>query len=262
MLRILRFWRGPFFKHASVPDVLELSQTSEAGQKDEMLLYFVDFSSAPGPGEEQISLSRSTDGIHWSETQRISIEGKESFGAAVDPSVVELEDGRLRMYFFGSDVAQSGDPFLHQGKHRIYSAVSSDGIHFRLEAGVRFSSEMITDPEVVRAGSQWLMFLSRGQQTLLARSADGLDFLLDEQVRFDEGGVPGAVELSNGKVRVFLSGHGTIWGVTFDPKTRFFSGSDSFEAISRGDGRLVADPACLPRRDGSYYLIFKYRPSL
>lgn len=244
---------GPFFKKASVPDVLGLSKDGPCGKGSTLLLYFVDFSNVTGPGTETISLAASNDGINWSEKQLIIIEGKTNKGAAVDPSVVELPDGRIRLYFFGSDVT-SGDPAKQEGDHKIYSAISSDGINFKVE-GVNFQTPSITDPEVVQVGDEWLMFLSRGRETLLARSNDGLNFTLDQNFSLQIGGVPGAVVLPDGKVRVFACAGGIV-SATFDPKSNQPPIKDSGIRIQE-QGTIVADPAPIMRRDGSYYLIFK-----
>jgi len=242
---------GPFFQHASVPDVLELKKDSKAGKRRMLLLYFVDFSKIISPGSEGISLVSSIDGKVWSEKKKVILMGKLNKGAAVDPSVVELADGKIRMYFFGSEMIE-GDPAMTSGNHKIYSAISEDGVHFQVEPGIRFQMPSITDPEVLRVEREWLMFLSRGTETLLARSKDGLKFELDRTFRLNIGGVPGAVELANGKVRIFACGRGGIVSALFTP------GSDSPPVIEHGvciDG--AADPACVRRLDGSYYLIFK-----
>jgi len=242
---------GPFFQHASVPDVLELKKDSKAGKEGMLLLYFVDFSEVISPSSEGISLASSINGRVWSEKKKITLMGKLNRGAAVDPSVVELVDGRIRMYFFGSEIVE-GDPAMASGNHKIYSAISEDGVHFQVEPGIRFQAPSITDPEVLRAGREWLMFLSEGTETLLARSKDGLNFKLDRTFCLNIGGVPGAVELANGKVRIFACGQGGIVSALFTP------GSDSPPVIEHGVCiDEAADPACVRRLNGTYYLIFK-----
>ncbi|MFH0796151.1 MAG: hypothetical protein V2A65_03735 [Candidatus Omnitrophota bacterium] len=247
---------GPFFEHASVPDVLEFSKDGPAGKAGTLLLYFVDFSEARGPGTETISMATSTDGTTWSEKEPIVLAGKRNQGATVDPSVIELPDGRIRMYFFGSEMT-GGDPAMVPGDHKIYSAISGDGIHFKVEEGVRFQSPSTTDPDVVRSGSEWFMVLSKGRDTLLARSNDGLTFNLDRDFILSFGGVPGAVMLPGGKIRIFVCGREGILSALFDPGTGTIS--EEGTRIKGKTGGLVADPSPIQRRDGSYYLIFKNR---
>lgn len=220
---------GPFFKRASVPDILELTRDSDAGESGTLLLYFVDFSEVKAPGTEGISVAKSVDGINWSEKQKVIIEGKVNRGAAVDPSVVELIDGRIRMFFFGSEQTE-GDPARAEGDHKIYSVISEDGINFKVEPGVRFQAPFITDPEVLQIGNRrWLMFLSKGQETLLATSNDGLEFMGEDSFSLEIGGVPGAVELPDGSIRIFATGKDGIVSATFTP------GSNSLPVIEDGE---------------------------
>lgn len=249
---------GPFFRHASVPDVLELDRDTKAGKQGTLLLYFVDFSEAIEPGSEGISLALSRDGLNWTDKVKVMIEGKVNPGAAVDPSVVELPDGLIRMFFFGSEVTE-GDPAQAEGEHKIYSAISDDGVYFKVEPGVRFQSRYITDPEVLLVNGEWFMFLSAGQETLLARSKDGLEFSKDKNFNLSIGGVPGAVELPKGEIRVFTTGRGGILSALFNPDSATVTTESGVRIYGQGRS-IVADPACIRRLDGSYYLIFKKKP--
>lgn len=251
---------GPFFEHASVPEVVELAQTSAVGSAGTLLLYFVDFSGERlGPGSEGLSMASSRDGINWTAKQPVRVREKRNRGAAVDPSVVQLSDGRLRMYFFGSEVTR-GDPASVPGDHVIYSAISEDGLSFTVEQGVRFQAPGITDPDVLRVGEEWWMVLSRGHETLLARSEDGLAFAEEPRLRLTLGGVPGAVELLDGRVRIFASGRGGILSALVRADLSAPPQIESGVRIAQGNAMVVADPSCVRRRDGSYYLIFKSKP--
>lgn len=235
--------KGAIAQHASVPDVVE-------DGKGRLLVYFVDFGSKPGPGQEGLSVMTSDDGEAWSKAQPVKLAKKPNKGAPVDPSVVRLDDGRFRLYFFGSEMT-GGDPAKAEGPHRVYSAVSKDGVDFECEDGVRFEMEQITDPEVIQADGAWWMFLSKGRESLVAKSADGLKF---EKVDVTfKGGVPGALAVEGG-VRVFTCEMGIIsyfWDLKSAPK-------EEGSAIKPlGGPSVVADPAALRRADGSYFMIFK-----
>lgn len=233
----------PVARKASVPGVVETKD-------GKLRIYFVDFNNRPGPGEEQLSVIDSDDGKSWSKSARITIKGKPNKGAAVDPSVVRLDDGRFRLFYFGSEVTR-GDPASAKGPHRIYSAISKDGLAFEHEEGVRFEHERITDPDVVKIGDAWWMFLSAGQETLVAKSDDGLKF--EKVDRTFKGGVPGALAVDK-SVRVFTCRNGIVswfWDFKGDPK-------DEGVAIERGDGyKIAADPCAVRRDDGSYFMVFK-----
>lgn len=249
---------GPFFKHASVPAILEIKKDCKAGEKGTLLLYFVDFSAVSFISLEGISMSSSRDGLNWSVKKTVIIKGKVNKGAAVDPSVVQLSDGRIRMFFFGSEVTE-GDPAGALGDHRIYSAISEDGLTFDVEPGVRFQSSHITDPQVLEVDGQWFMFLSAGQETLLARSREGMEFTIDDNFILKAGGVPGAVELPDGRIRIFVTARQGIKSILFNPGTELSIIEDG-QRIARGSADIVADPSCVRRIDGSYYLIFKKKP--
>lgn len=250
---------GPFFHHASVPDILELTNDSLAGRRTTLFLYFVDFSEIKGPGQEVISLSRSKDGFNWSEKEKVIIQGKINKGACVDPSVIELPDRRIRMFFFGSEVTD-GDPASGSGEHKIYSAISKDGINFEVELGIRYQAPFITDPEVLFTGKEWLMFLSKGQEIILCRSLDGLNFTPDPDFTLEIGGVAGAVQLPDKKIRIFATGKSGITSAIFMPDISPQPLIENGQRIPLGNALLVADPACVRRLDGSYYLIFKKQP--
>jgi hypothetical protein len=251
-----------------VPDVIHLRDGT-------FWLYFVDFSEAPGPGTEQISVARSTDGRTWSQKQPVTIQGKTAKGAAVDPDVVELADGRLRLYHFGSDVtggdpgqadatAPTGSPRPSMGAgtstagpHKIYSAISRDGVNFEEEPGVRYQAEGITDPDVAQLpDGTWRMYLSRGRQVLSAHSSDGLNFTADEGTRSDIGGVPGSAVLPDGRVRLYVCGNGIV-SLTSGDGLHFIP--EDGVRIAASSGFLVCDPSVVRLSDGGWLMVYKRR---
>lgn len=238
----------PLAEHASVPDLIERSDGT-------LVICYVDFSGRPGPGEEGLKRITSRDGRSWSAPREITIHGKPGRGAAVDPSLIELDDGRLRLYFYVMEPA-SGDPARDRTPHRFYSAVSEDGVEFEMEPGVRFELAQITDPEVVRVGDEWLMFISRGQETLLARSPDGLAFEQERDFSWRDGGVPGALVLDDGRVRVFGCGREGIVSGLYDPARGGAPEREPGARVERGH----ADPGPIRRRDGTYWMIVKRIP--
>lgn len=249
---------GPFFKKASVPDVLELSQDGKAGKKGTLLLYFVDFGEFKGAGSEGLTVASSTDGKKWEKKGSVTIKGKKNKGAAVDPSVVETDDGKIRLYFFGSETT-CGDPARAEGDHVFYSAISDDGLNFELEKGERFKLPQITDPEVFRVGKEWYMLISRGPETLMAKSEDGLMFTHEKDFRLRIGGVPGGIELDDGRVRIFACGRDGINSAIYDPATGKTT-EEKGGRVPRGSAKIIADPSAIKRADGTYFMIFKKVP--
>ena len=237
-------------KQASVPDLIQLSKGVGGFKKGDLIVYFVDFSTLTRqPGSEQLGLVSSSDGGKtWSKKVSVKISNKPNKGAAVDPSVVQLADGRLRLYFFGSEVTE-GDPAKVKGEHKVYSALSPDGISFETETDTRLAAERLTDPEVIFYKNAWYMYWSGGETTSLAVSSDGLRFTEKEIVGGNVGGVPGALATGDGGVRLFGCSMGGIAtaisseGINFKPEQTGVLGG--------------CDPAPIKLASGSYLMVFK-----
>ncbi len=241
---------------ASVPDVLVCGSGSTACDPDELLIYFVDPLNTTN-SMEGVSVMRSTDaGKNWSEREPISIAGKTNKGPAVDPSVIQLADGTLRMYYFGPDKPFNGPGSsgnISETKNAVYSATSTDGTHFTQDDGVRFSALKLTDPEVVERNGLWLMYYSTGTQSGVASSSDGLTFVDEGVIETQTGGVPGAIVLEDGSVRVYgCSRDGILVSESADGLEPFSSVGSLFETKQQG----TCDPAVDVMGD-EYVLVYK-----
>lgn len=243
---------------ASVPDIIELTQDLGNFKKGDILVYFVDFSTLLGPGQENISVVASEDGgKSWQEKQQIMVKNKPNKGAAVDPSVAQLPDSTLRLYFFGSETT-SGDPASVPGAHKVYSAISQDGVNFLVEEGTRFATENLTDPEVISYKNQWYMYYSIGPSFGLATSQDGLAFQKKTIFGGNLGGVPGALVTGTG-VTAFACGIGGLGMATSSDGTSFQKVKDDiFDHQIRA---IVCDPAAIQTSDGTFLMVYKVKES-
>lgn len=106
-----------------------------------------------------------------------------------DPTVVELPDGRIRLYYKGAN--GGGGP--QTSIHKIFSAISSDGLSFARE-GVVIDSEKTDDkgwasvPEAIKLsdGRVRLYYVSGSNRgTVSAISNDGLNFTREETRLYD-----------------------------------------------------------------------------
>ena len=86
----------------------------------------------------------SEDGINFTEEPGVRLSGT---AIPDDPewqvhgaTVIELDDGSYRMYYIGA----TGEGGPGHAIHRIYSAISSDGLNFTRE-GIRIESEGTID---------------------------------------------------------------------------------------------------------------------
>jgi hypothetical protein len=93
------------------------------------------------------------NGATWNQPEPIVMEGlPERAQRPFDPTLVALEDGKLRLYF----TCTTPDRPL-QG---IYSAISEDGRTYRFEPGLRFAveGEKVVDAAVARLGKTWHLY--------------------------------------------------------------------------------------------------------
>jgi hypothetical protein len=235
-------WSGDTLlaEKASVPDVIRTSDGT-------LWVYWVDFSFMDGPDMEQIGVALSQDnGQTWERLENIVFSGLGKI-VPVDPDVIELPDGRLRMYFY--------DITVRQLSHPIYSAISEDGFHFTLEAGERLWMDNIYDPDVIRlADGSYRMYLN-GEDIFSATSPDGLTFTLEEGVRIERGNVPGSILMPDGSIRLYscikgISVHESPDGLNFSPlKTAIIQPQTS-------KGQILCDPAITAVEEG-YLIVYK-----
>lgn len=225
------------YPHMSVPDVTLLSN-------GRLLMIGVDFSQRV----ENLMASFSLDGGKtWGRLKQVKLWGYR--GRAVDPDIMEIAPHCYRLTFFGMAEHER----FGQGAHRIYSAVSSDGLNFVLEEGVRVEGMNLHDPDIIKVGETWMMYIGRAlpgtpQATVVATSADGLAYSEPQEVA--TGSIPGAVVLADGRVRLYTVDRSGMTAWISDDGLRF-----------QREGPVVglrgADPAPVLMTDGSYLMIHK-----
>lgn len=221
-------------EHASVPEIII--------KEGVIYVYFVDVTE--DGVKEQIGMVKSSDnGITWSDRQIIKIDGLGD-KAAVDPDPFLLEDGSIRLYYF--DISKTMTSGLENNS--IYSAISTDGINFTEEKGVRFKHRAIFDPDVIRVGNNWRMYVGTDDQKVLsATSSDGLTFEY-EGVALTDGSIPNVIYEDN---TYYLFTGGIEISTSKDGKT-FTKTSNRFDS-----GGLTADAGVAKISDGNYILVFK-----
>ncbi len=177
-------------KAASVPDLT-------IGPDGHLWVYFVNGQ----PGKHGIYAARQTNDGNWEVLGCIKLDGKFN-GNAVDPNVLRLPDGRIRLvYFQGNFVSQTLEP---GEPNPIFSAVSEDGLNFTVE-GKLIAIDGATDPTLVQLpDGSWLLAVTAHGQAVLARSDDGTHFTETGQV-IPETGIPALALLPNGQVGLYLS---------------------------------------------------------
>src|SRR3989344_3918480 len=178
---------------SSSPQAMNFTWTKESGQRiaggipfahklmdGRIRLYYC--------GQGGVLSAISSDGLNFTKESGTRIgPGSGNEAVVCDPTLVTLSDGRVRLYYKGAD--GMGGP----GKaiHKIYSAISLDGLLFTKE-GTRIDSEQTDDrgwasvPEALRLldGRVRLYYVSdsvvSGHGTVSAISSDGLIFTKED----------------------------------------------------------------------------------
>jgi hypothetical protein len=234
------------FNSASVPDALRLHHKISGANKNDLLMYF---------GRNGICESRSTDhGRTWSDPLTVTFNGLQNSGGEVDPSITQEHDGTLRLYFYGP-TSSNGDPAQISGDHVIYSATSTDGVNFTVEAGQRFADTTITDPEVVKFQGQYFMYLSAGATTRITESSDGLTFT-DTGDTWNSAGIPGAVAHHNTLHIYGCSGSDSIVSASSSDGLQFGSTSTVLTTTDQSV-TSTCDPSPIRLKNGHFVLVYK-----
>jgi hypothetical protein len=201
----------------------------------------------------------SDDGRTWTTPAPVNIAGMPSdLQRPFDPTIVELPDGRLRLYFTSGAAAAGGPP--GQGNVGIYSAISNDaipvpdGVNFRFESSARFAPAGGTvDASIVLFQGTWHLF-SHNQKANTglgyhAVSQDGLAFTQQADVNAGQGRqwIGNAVVDGSG-LRYYGSGMRGVWSAisrdgatwTVDPGIRVDGGDASVAILGNGERLLLA----------------------
>lgn len=157
----------------------------------------------PGPGQSihKIFSAISSDGLTFQkEGLRIDSETNGDNGWASVPDAITLPDGRVRMYYVTAAEMQ----------HGIGSAISSDGLNFVKETGIRVRD--LVDPALINIGDRYLLFAASIDERFAKvpkgvyylESPDGMEF--GEPVAVFQGDNvydPSVLKIDDNTVRVF-----------------------------------------------------------
>ena len=138
----------------------------------------------------------SSDGISWATESEMHFVPTADVGGVAYVRVVTLADGTYRMYFMGDYVLRNDESLW-----RIYSATSSDGLHWSQEPGIRIDiggpsgCVNIGVPEILQLPDGLLrmyyscsrVLATTGGEILSATSSNGLDWTQDPGVRIAPG---------------------------------------------------------------------------
>jgi hypothetical protein len=146
--------------------------------------------------------------------------------------------------------------------HSLYRITSTDGVNFDAPQPAYTQPVALVDPYVLPlADGSFRLYVPSGDEGMLtAVSRDGfnfaqVDFLKENGGRMPGGGMPGAILLPDGRVRMFLSSQGGIWSKVSNDGLTFTK--ESGMRIP-GPANLITDnPEPIRLRNGSYLMLYQ-----
>ncbi len=217
---------------------------------------------------DKVAVKISDDnGKTWSQPQPIVVNGLPStYQRPFDPTLALTEDGRIRIYFSSSP----GPTMMLDSTVATYSAISTDGVNYTFEPGIRFSAvgsgKPVIDPAVLRIGKKWYYTAPKGAPqdgAYHATSDDGLAWTRRGDIPSDSANqwTGNLVEYGTG-IRFYGAGRlGVWWSYSADgaswtkPIAAGISGGTAMPAFIRG-----GDPAVLKLADNNYLLMYVSAP--
>jgi hypothetical protein len=166
-----------------------------------------------------------------------------SDGTYVDPSIAQLSDGRLILFYLpgipGQDPAQcaSGASSCVRQIKSAVEVAGSDGTQFTVDAGARISetitSGTFSDPDIFYNGSEWVVYVSRGS-SVHAYSSSSIQgsYVFRGIVSNNLGGVPSAMPLSDGSIATYVhSSSGSSTEIRMGTSTSGVASIASFQTV-------------------------------
>jgi len=233
------------FDHASVPGALITSDGT-------IFVYFVDGTNTVKGGP---AVAKSTDlGKTWTEYAtnfENPIRDKNCFA---DPEAELLDDGVIRLYLVCFPMGISPNQKVQS---EVVSALSSDGLNFKIEDGKRAVSqnnETLTDADVIKIGDLWKMYTSSGPKVISFSSDDGLSFTREDGYRNSTGAVTGSYLVSDNLARHYYCAQDGIRSATSN------GGDWTVETgirIEKGENKMICDPTIIQLPDSTYKMFYK-----
>jgi hypothetical protein len=245
------------FERAGVPTLAQLKD-------GRLLAAHQHFPENDDANFDKVAVRFSSDqGRTWSPPEVIRLDGlPEGMRFPFDPTLVPLPDGRVRLYFTSVRGRR-----IEEQPPAIYSAISSNGVHYAVEPGIRFGIEgrIVIDCAVVLHKETFHLYAPdngaagrrpdeedrrRTGVAYHATSRDGLKFTRQQDVNLDRFRWLGNAQ-SDGRLVAFYGtgdGPGENWIATSEDGRKW----KIAETRSRSVG---ADPGAVKLADGSLIVV-------
>lgn len=225
-----------FVQHAGVPNLLVTNEGI-------VVAIFQYFSYETQEMFEKMAYTVSEDnGETWSPVKAFQLPSRYDRGSKpVDPTLVQLEDGRFRLYFTFHEPGTQFAAMYSCSSTTLDGVFEDEGVQLAVEA-------MLLDPAVVYFEGVWHHYTVNhgGPGSLHSTSTTGLDFELQDPIEFQHQFL-GAGLVDNGKLRFYGSANGVFLAESTE--------GSSYTMVKEGvvDG---ADPGIVKLPDGSYLILY------
>jgi hypothetical protein len=217
-----------------------------------------------------IELAKSSDGLSFSSIGTIieAEDSKDRIDMATNPSVFATKDEKYRMIYEGSRMD------YNRNDRRLYSAISSDGLVWIAEEGVRFEDEgdgkpgelFTSVPDIIQLDDGRLrMYYTRGITSAIAISADeGITWVKEKNLDLERIAIdPDVVVLDDGTYKLFF----TSFDSEFGKGEQYMMSASSIDGIDfvLDEGKrlqpssgniMVVDPDIVRLPDGRYRMYY------
>ncbi|MBI5061252.1 MAG: hypothetical protein HZB67_02980 [Candidatus Aenigmarchaeota archaeon] len=210
-----------------------------------------------------IELARSSDGLNFVVVgTMIDVKDVSGVDMVTNPAVFKTIDGKYRMLFEGSKM------FYDKNDRKLYSAVSSDGLVWIVEEGVRFQDagdgkpgELFASvPDVIRLNDGKLrMYYTRGATSATALSGnEGLNWTKETNLKLRKVAIDlDIVLLDDGTYKLFFTtfedefGVGEQWITSASSADGINFSADEGKLIEPSTpGGLITDPDVIKTSNG------------
>lgn len=231
--------------NGSVPDVFR------RGSK----IYVMSVGGAPAYSTLELTRLDLTTGV----VSRSTVVVSDGVGF-VDPSLEQLSDGRLIVYYlvtggpgYNPATCRAGESSCVKEIKSAVEVAGSDGTRFITDAGSRISETItpmqpFSDPDIFYNGREWVLYVSRAQSVHAYTSGTPQgSFVFRGVVSDGQGGIPAGLTVSANETWTYVhlaSSNGTVikFGTSADGTTSVRSFTTVVDSAMFGLGAVAASP--------------------
>ena len=196
------------------------------------------------------------DGWRVATAEPVLINGAHN-GDIVQPDVIRLPDGKLRLYTYqGFFVTRQPKqiPGMVERPHRILTALSDDGVNFRDE-GPAIQLDAAEHPTVVQiANGRFLLATTqpKTQRVLIGTSSEGSRFVLNGTAI--PGGAGDLIALADGTIRLYYEVPGGIASrLSRDSGTRW----ENEPELRLSNATPIVEPSIIRLFSGAWWMFYR-----